>query len=199
MDDLTVVLFARVSMGVLFRRRGELVVSNRKCDILGGLARLGPLPDDATVTQAQLDEFSDLIAWLELATPDPDYIRPLLNTFGYGDGFGLYLHGANVLQKQERAAVVEAALDILEGGRDGPRQWAMETLRRMREGDRGHPSPSDRELRAVEAALRGPELVAVSAVYWVEGRVPAGRRLLESAARDAPGEARARATELLAG
>lgn len=176
------------------------MAEDRNCDILDGLARLGPLPDDAAITQAQLDAFSDIIAWIELAPPDPSYIRPLLNAFGYGDGFGLYLHGANALLEQDRAAVVEAALDTLEGGCDGPRQWAMETLRRMRLGDRGHPPPSDREVRAVEAALRGPELVAVSAVYWaywVEDHVPAGRRLLESAARDAPGEAKARAAELL--
>jgi hypothetical protein len=178
------------------------VSKDRKPDILAGLARLGPLPDDATVTQAQLDEFSDTIAWIELAPPDSDYIRPLLGTFGYGDGFGLYVHGANSLLKQERAAVVEAALDTLETGRDGPRQWAMETLRRMREGDRGIPPPSAREVRLAEAALHGPELVALSAVYWaywVADNDPAGRRLLELAARGAAGEAKARAAELLAG
>src|SRR6188508_674790 len=140
--------------GVLFRRRGEAVVEDRKRDILAGLARLGPLPDDATVTQAQLQEFSDILAWIELAPPDPDYVRPLLNAFGYGDGFGLYVHGANALMKQDRGAVVAAALDTLEAGRDGPRQWAMETLRRMREGDRGVPPPSAREFRAAAAALR---------------------------------------------
>ena len=142
-----------VVVALLSRRKGEPVGQDRKPDILAGLARLGPLPDDDAVTQAQLDEFSDLIGWIELAPPDPDYVRPLLATFGYGDGFGLYVHGANALLRQDRAAVVEAALDTLEAGRDGPRQWAMETLRRMREGDRGDPPPSAREVRAVEAAL----------------------------------------------
>jgi hypothetical protein len=178
------------------------VGKDRKRDILTGLARLGALPDDATVTPAQLQEFSDILAWIELAPPDPVYIRPLLDTFGYGDGFGLYMHGANALLKQDRAAVVEAALDTLETGRDGPRQWAMETLRRMREGDHGNPPPSAREVRAVEAALRGPELVAHSAVYWaywVKDNDPAGRRLLELAVQVAPGEARVRAAELSAG
>ncbi len=173
-----------------------------KRDVLSRLAALGPLPADDALTQEQLDEFSDVIARIELAPPDPDYIRPLLRAFGYGDGFGLYVHGANALLKQDRGAVVEAALDTLESGRDGPRQWAMETLRRMREGDRGIPPPSAREVRAVEAALSGPELVAHSAVYWaywVEDNHPAGRRLLELASRVAPGEARARAAELLGG
>jgi hypothetical protein len=175
---------------------------DRKQEILARLARLGPLPDDATVTQAQLDEFNEILARIDLAPPDPDYIRPLLNAFGYGDGFALYVHGANALLKQDRAAVVEAALDTLEAGRDGPRQWAMEALRRTREGDRGNPPPSAREVRLVEAALRGPELVAVAAVYWaywVEGNDPSGRRLLELASRVAPGVAKAIAADLLAG
>lgn len=173
-----------------------------KSDLLDRLARLGPLPDDAAVTQSQLDEFGDIIERIGTAPPDPDYVRPLLGAFGYGDGFGLYAHGANALLRQNRDAVVGAALDALESGRDGPRQWAMETLRRMREADRGNPAPSAREVRAAEVALRGPELVALSAVYWaywVEGNDPSGRRLLELAAQVSPGEARARAAELLAG
>jgi hypothetical protein len=178
------------------------VGENPKCDILDRLTRLGPLPDDTTITQAQLDEFSDILARIELAPPDPDYIRPVLDAFGYGRGFELYVHGADALLRQDRAAVVEAALDALEAGRDGPRQWAMETLRRMREGDRGNPPPSPREVRAVEAAVRGPELVAESAVYWaywVEDNDPAGRRLLELAARVAPGAAKEIAADLLSG
>lgn len=187
---------------VLSRRRDESVDDDPKHDILRRLAHLGPLPDDAAVSQAQLDEFGEIIAAIEQAPPDLAYIRPLLDTFGYGAGFGLYVHGANALLRQDRAAVVEAALDTLEAGRDGPWQWAMETLRRMREGDRGRPAPSAREVRLVEAALRGPELVALSAVYWaywVEENDRAGRRLLELGSRVATGEAKMRAAELLAG
>lgn len=168
----------------------------RKRELLARLARLGPLPDDATVTQAQLDEFLDIVDRIDSTTPDPDYIRPLLNTFGSGDGYAGYTHGAWALIKQDRAAVVEAALDTLETGGDGPRQWAMETLRRLQEGGRGHP-PSPRELRSVEAALTGPPLLADAAVYWaywVGGSE--GRRLLELATRVATGEARRRANEL---
>src|SRR4051812_42031310 len=104
---------------------------DKKRDLLARLAALGPLPADDALTQEQLDEFSDVIARIELAPPDPDHVRPLLGAFGYGDGFGLYIHGANAVLKQDRSAVVGAALDTLETGREGPRQWAMETLRRM--------------------------------------------------------------------
>jgi hypothetical protein len=176
------------------------MVDTAKRELLDRLARLGPLPNDDAITQAQLDEFGDIIDRIgAFVPPDPDYIRPLLSTFGYGDGFALYVHGANALLKQDREAVVAAALDTLEAGRDGPRQWAMETLRRMREGDRGNPAPCPREVRLVEAALRGPGLVAESAVYWgywVEGSI--GRRLLELGSRVAPGRLRALAAELLA-
>lgn len=175
------------------------MIDEKKRMLLDRLARLGPLPNDDTITQAQLDEFGEIIDRIGSSVPpDPDYIRPLLDAFGYGDGFALYVHGANALLRQDRDSVVEAALDTLEAGRDGPRQWAMETLRRMREGDRGNPPPSDREVRLVEAALRGPELVAESAVYWaywVDG--PVGRRVLELASRVAPGRLRALAAELL--
>lgn len=171
-----------------------------KQELVGRLNRLGPMPADAAATQAQLDEFGGIIDRIGVAPPDPDDIRPLLGAFGYGDGFGLYAHGANALLRQDRAALLEAAPGALEAGRDGPRQWAMETLRRMREADRGHPSPSAREVRLAEAALRGPALVADAAVYWaywVEG--PVGRRMLELGSRVATGEARERAAELLAG
>lgn len=171
-----------------------------KRELLGRLGHLGPMPDDDAATQAQLDEFGDIIDHIGAAAPDPAYIRPLLSAFGYGDGFGLYVHGVNALLQQDRAAVVEAALDALETGRDGPRQWAMETLRRMREGERGDQNPSAREVRLAEASLRGPARLADAAVYWaywVGG--PAGRRVLELGSRVATGDARGRAAELLAG
>ena len=171
-----------------------------KPELLDRLGRLGPMPDDAAATQGQLDEFGDIIDRIGTAAPDPDYIRPLLNTFGYGDGFGLYGHGANALLKQDRVAVVEVALHTLETSLGGPQQWAMETLRRMREKDRGNPAPSAREVRLAEDALRGPALVAEAAVYWaywVGG--PVGRRVLGLGSRVATGEARALAAELLAG
>jgi hypothetical protein len=171
-----------------------------KRDLLTRLARLGPLPEDSAVSQSQLDEFGDIVDRIGAAPADPEYIRPLLAAFGYGDGFGLYTHGAHALLRQDRAAVVAAALDMAEGDRDGPRQWAVEALRRLREGDRGNPPPSDREVRAVEAAVRGPELVADSAVcwaYWVADNIPAGLRVLEIASQVAPDRVRARAAELL--
>ncbi|MGL6076209.1 MAG: hypothetical protein ACRC8S_18800 [Fimbriiglobus sp.] len=171
-----------------------------KRDLLARLARLGPLPEDTAVSQSQLDEFGDIVDRIGTAPPDPEYIRPLLAAFGYGDGFGLYTHGAHALLRQDRAVVVAAALDVAEGDRDGPRQWAVETLRRLREGDRGNPPPSDREVRVVEAAVRGPELVADSAIYWaywVADNILAGRRVLELASRFAPDRVRARAAELL--
>ena len=172
----------------------------QKRELLARLARLGPLPDDAKVTQSQLNEFFDIVCIIDTDStpPDADYIRPVLNTFGYGDGFGGYTHGAWALLKQDRAAVVEAALDTLETGGDGPRLWAMETLRRLRQRDGGNPPPSPRELRCVEAALTGPPLVAEAAVswaYWVSG--PEGRRTLELASRVATGEASGRAAKLL--
>ena len=169
-------------------------------ELIERLARLGPLPDDAAATQEQLDEFGGIIDGIVAAPPDSDCIRPLLNTFGYGDGFGLYFHGANALLKQDRDAVVAAALDALESVPEGPRRWAMETLRRMREKDRGDPPPSEREVRLAEAALRGPEPVAEAAVYWAYwlGGIVGGR-VLALAARVATGEARGRASELLAG
>jgi hypothetical protein len=178
---------------------GDPMDEGPKRDLLARLARLGPLAGDGEVNQGQLDELSDVLARIELAPPDPDYVRPLLGAFGYGDGFGLYAHGANALLKQDRDVVVAAALDALESGPDGPRQWAMETLRRMREKDRGSPPPSGREVRLAEAALSGPALVAEAAVYWaywVGGET--GRRLLDLASRSASGEAKARAAELLA-
>ena len=171
-------------------------VRMKKRDLLARLARLGPLPDDAAVTQAQLDEFFDIVDGIDSTRPDPAYIRPLLNTFGYGDGFAGYSHGVWALLKQDHAAVVEVAMDTLETGGDGPRLWAMETLRRLREGDRGNPQPSPRELRCVEAALTGPPLLAEAAVYWaywVDGAE--GQRLLKLASRVATGEARKLAVE----
>jgi hypothetical protein len=177
---------------------GDLMDEGPKSNLLARLTDLGPLPEDAALTQEQLDEFGDIISRIDLASPDPDYVRPLLGAFGYGDGFGLYAHGANALLKQERGAVVDAALDAIEGGRDGTRQWAMEVLRRMRESDRGNPPPSAREVQVAEAALRGPPLLAVAAVYWaywVESSD--GRRVLELASHVAAGEARQLAAELL--
>ena len=197
------VLIGATLLGVV-ARRGDGSVDERhsRTRLLARLAALGPFPDDDAVTQAQLDEFFDIVCLIDSdgTPPDPAYVRPLLAAFGYGRGFGGETHGVWALLKQDRATVVAAALDTLDSGRPGPRQWAMETLRRLREGDRGNPPPSAREVQAVEAALRGPELVAEGAVYWaywVEGSV--GRQVLELAAQVATGDARALAAELLAG
>ena len=170
-----------------------------KRELLSRLECLGTLPDDAAVTQAQLDEFGDIIERVRVfAPPDPDFILPLLSAFGSGDGFGLYTHGVSALLTQDHTAVVAAALDTLESAADGPRQWALETLRQMREG--GHPAlTTPREVRLVEGAMRGPPLIAHAAVYWAYWLGGSeGRRLLELGSRVAEGEARARAAELLA-
>jgi hypothetical protein len=168
-----------------------------KDELLARLRSLGPLPADAAVTQDQLDEFGDVVDRIGAAPPDPAYVRPLLGAFGPGDGFGLYTHGVWALLRQDRAAVAAAALDALADGPDGSRQWALTTLGRMREaGD--HTPPTTRELELVEGALLGSSLVAEAAVwyaYWLGGEE--GRRLLGVAAREATGEARERAVELL--
>ena len=182
-----------VRVGEEFQKSWQ--VRMKKRDLL---ARLGPLPQDSAVTQVQLDEFFDIVCSIDSDStpPDPAYIRPLLSTFGSGDGYGGYTHGAWALLKQDRGLVVEAALDTLEAGDDGPRLWAMETLRRIQEGGRGHP-PSSRELRCVEAALTGPPQLAEAAVYWAYWVGGAeGQQLLELASRVATGKARRRAAEL---
>lgn len=92
---------------MLLRRRNDPVADERKRDLLARLARLGPLPDDDAITQEQLSEFFDIACAIDSDStpPDPDYIRPVLSTFGYGDGFAGYAHGARALLKQDRDAV----------------------------------------------------------------------------------------------
>lgn len=175
-------------------------MTDTKQGVLDRLKRLGPLPDYAGLTQARLDEFhaiiDNILDWLP---PDPDYIRPLLATFGYTDGVAYWRYGADALVKQDRAAVVAACLDVIEAGPDGPRLWAVLTLQRIQEYGRGErPPPTERELLLIESVLHGPRLVAEAAVYyayWLDG--PDGRRLLRKATEVCPPDLAAEAADQL--
>jgi hypothetical protein len=174
------------------------VPDGKKRSILVRLAKLGPLPSDNVVTQAQLDEFKTLIDLIEHAPPDPDYIRPLLATFGPDDGFELYTHGVWALMPQDPQLVLAASLEAIENGREGSRRWGLETIARLR----GHQKiglPSDRELRLLEISLQDSENVALEAVY-VAYRIKneQGQRLLELAARASIERIRLVAAKLLA-
>ncbi len=106
------------------------------------LERLSPMPDDDSLelTVDRLREYENVIRQLEETVMhekerDPSLVMPLLASFGYGDGFGLYWATLHLLEKFPLAVLQPALREAVLNGHKGTRRWAAYMIGRLRDSN----------------------------------------------------------------
>lgn len=123
-------------------------------ELLIRLERLSPMPDDDSpeLTVDRLREYENVIRQLEENVMhekerDPSLVMPLLVSFGYGDGFGLYWATLHLLEKFPLAVLQPALREAVLNGHKGTRRWAVYMIGRLRDSN---------DVSIMETALEDP-------------------------------------------
>lgn len=98
-------------------------------ELIKHLQALSPMPNDHELTEKQLSDYHQIINELS-QLEDRRCIKPLIESFGYGNGIGVYWGAVHLL---ERFAVEETdplLLSALESENPGTRQWSALMLGR---------------------------------------------------------------------
>jgi HEAT repeat protein len=103
-------------------------------DLITALRAISPMPDDDDIdalTEEILIKYESIVKELgELQ--DPKAIVPLINSFGYGEGFGLYRSTLYYLEKFDLGLLYPQLIDAVRTGEKGPRMWTTFMLGRIR-------------------------------------------------------------------
>ncbi len=101
-----------------------------KIKLIKRLTIISPMPDDANVTQEQLDERFDITGTIHIYfLDDPDFVGPLLDSFGCGDGFGGYSSDSHYFYGlKERDFVLSEIGKRLQNGTPGSKMWSLYLL-----------------------------------------------------------------------
>jgi HEAT repeat protein len=102
--------------------------------LLSELKNISPMPDDVELNEAILKKYEKLIRDIILLK-DPRFITPLVNSFGYGEGFGLYWSVLHFLEEFTVEQVDPILIKCLRFGEKGPKMWAAYMLGRSRNTD----------------------------------------------------------------
>lgn len=100
-------------------------------DLIRRLAELSPMPDDSELTNEIVAEYMSLVAEIK-EFKDPRTITVLVNSFGYGSGFGVYWETLRVLEEFDTASLFPMLVDCIKAGQRGARMWAAYMLGRIR-------------------------------------------------------------------
>lgn len=99
-------------------------------DLISALSAISPMPDDEdedALTESVLDDYHKIVSKLgELK--DPKSIVPLIDSFGYGDGFGVYWTTLHTLEKFGYELLNPLLIDAIRKGEKGSRMWAAYML-----------------------------------------------------------------------
>lgn len=117
-----------------------------KAKLMKRLEDISPMPDDATVTQKQLDQYHDIVEIIDLDFKrDVDFVAPILDSFGYGDGYGIYAPRSHYFcGLPDRDRVLSEITIRLRTGSDGSKMWSLYVLAEMhRAGQNAFPGEHD--------------------------------------------------------
>lgn len=140
------------------------------------------MPDDDAVSQELLDTYYQIISELEPYN-DPEIIQPIINSFGYGLGYGLYQTARGILEKFSLEQLENALIFALNNGERGSRMWAANTLGLFR---------CERAIPYLRLRLNDPEEYVRSEAVSALGRMldPESRELIEKMKNDSSKEVR---------
>lgn len=94
-------------------------------EALGFLRRHQPMPDDEALSEELVARY-DRIREYFIANPDPEAVPLFLNSFGRGDGFGVYQLVEDVLAVHDPDVVITALNSALNSGRTSVSYWSAQ-------------------------------------------------------------------------
>jgi HEAT repeat protein len=92
------------------------------------------MPEDDLLTEEMINEYDAVVTELR-SLRDPRMIRPLIYSFGYGEGCGVYQGVVGLLEKYDVDQVAPYLFEAIQEGERGSRMWAASMLRRSRNLD----------------------------------------------------------------
>lgn len=84
-----------------------------------------PMPSDGDLTQKIIDTYDEIRRYF-YDNPDQLSIKLLLNSFGEGDGFGVYPLVEDTILKQDRSVVVAELISALSSPHRSVRYWCAQ-------------------------------------------------------------------------
>ena len=97
--------------------------------LLEELRALLPMPDDTRVSNELLARYANIVEQLA-GHEEQRRIEPLLESFGYGDGAGVYWRTVSLLETFDADELFPYLLEALRHGNRGTRLWAARMLKR---------------------------------------------------------------------
>lgn len=96
-------------------------------DLLNRLRAISPMPEDEFLPEPLLSTYQEIIT--ELAQyKDPVCIRPLIDSFGYGEAQGLYWSVVHLLESFPQGMVIPELIAAVQTKLSGPCMWASYML-----------------------------------------------------------------------
>lgn len=138
-------------------------MGDKLSSLLQQINALSPLPSDEEISEEQLEAFAGILGDLRLLRDDR-CISPLMQSLGYGTGYGLYWEVLHFLETFDHSTLRAHVIANLQNTNPGTRMWCVLILGRMR---------NHNDLSLVLPLLTDQEelvrLHAVSAVVMVAG------------------------------
>ena len=97
--------------------------------LIDSLKGISPMPSDDVVTNKQLDQYNNIINQLS-PFMDERCIEPLIQSFGYGYGSGVYWNSVHLLEKFDTEITNSTLITSLQSPNPGSRMWAAVMLGR---------------------------------------------------------------------
>ena len=116
-------------------------------ELLSRLKQLSPLPNGDSLSEQILVAYEEIINALDQFR-DPQVIQPLIESVGYGTGYGLYWRVVHLLEQFAREQRDLVLISALQHPEPGSRMWAAIMVGRSR---------NKRAIPYLVALLRAPE------------------------------------------
>ena len=120
-----------------------------------------PMPPDHSLDDATAATYNSARVWFE-ESPSDRCVPLLLNSFGDGDGFGMYQRVVDTLKRHDRAVVVDALRESLGSEHESVRYWSAQVAAEIPDAILGEP---------LRALLRDPSPGIRAAAVFALGEV----------------------------
>lgn len=95
--------------------------------LISQLRTLSPMPEDDLLTEEKVDAYGKIIDELR-QLKDPRAIQPVIESFGYGDGYDVYWTAVHLLEAFDEEEVLPHLIAALRSPSRGSRMWAAALL-----------------------------------------------------------------------